>query len=153
MVIDINSETVSGKVKVEQGDFAAMLSVANAKNDAVHGRVNADIDLGGTLSVPKISARGVLTEGDICGYPLTDVSLDGTLDGRVLTLRRFEGHQGTGVLAAAGIIDLDGEIDARLSAHGIRAGMLSAAAGLNMDAVGTVVLEAEGGGTAADSAR
>lgn len=147
MVIDINNETVSGKVKVEQGDLAAMLSVANAKNDAVHGRVNADIDLGGTLSVPRISARGMLTEGDICGYPLTDVSLDGTLDGRVVTLRRFEGHQAAGILAATGTIDLDGDIDARLSAQGIRAGMLSAAAGLNMDTVGTLDLEAEFGGT------
>ncbi len=147
MVIDIDSETLGGKVKVEQGDLAAMLSVANAKNEAIHGRVNADIDLGGTLSVPRISVRGMLTEGDICGYPLTDVSLDGALDGRVLTLRKFEGHQGTGVLAAAGTADLDGEIDARLSAHGIRAGMLSAAAGLNMDVVGTLDLEAEFGGT------
>ncbi|MBO6236373.1 MAG: translocation/assembly module TamB domain-containing protein [Schwartzia sp.] len=147
MVIDISSETLSGKVKVEQGDLAAMLSVANAKNDAIHGRVNADIDLGGTLSVPRISARGVLTEGDVCGYPPTDVSLDGALDGRVVTLRRFEGHQGDGVLAATGTVDLDGAIDGRLSAHGIRAGMLSAAAGLNMDTVGTLDLEAEFGGT------
>ena len=147
VVGDISNETLAGKVNVEQGDLSAMLSVANAKNDAVHGRVNADIDLGGTLSVPQVSLRGVLTEGDISGYPLTDVSMDGTLDGRVVTLRRFEGRQGDGVLAAKGTVDLDGDIDARLSAHGIQAGMLSAAAGLNMDAVGTLDLEAEFGGT------
>ena len=144
---NLADERLSGKVKVEQGDLGAMLSVANLKNEAVHGRVNAEIDLGGTMSVPRVSLRGILTEGDVRGYPLTDVSLDAGLLGRVVTLRRFEGHQGTGMLAATGTIDLDGGIDARLSAQKIQAGLLSAAAGLNTEAVGTLDLEAQFGGT------
>ncbi len=145
--VDLASERMNGKVKVTNGDLAAILSVANAKNDAVQGRVNADIDLGGTMSVPRAAFRGVLTEGEVRGYPLTGVSFDMGLSGRVITLRHFEGHQGNGVLAATGTIDLDGAIDARLSAQNIQAGMLSSAAGLDVDAVGTLDLEAEFGGT------
>ena len=147
--VNLSSERMNGKVKVSHGDLAAILSVANAKNDAIHGRVNADIDLGGTMSEPRAAFRGVLTEGDVCGYPLTDVSFDMGLLGRTITLRHFEGHQGSGVLAATGTIDLDGAIDARLSAQKIQAGMLSAAAGLTVEAVGTLDLEAEFGGTVA----
>lgn len=147
VAFDLESETMRGKLKVEHGDLAGMLSIANAKNEAIQGRVNADIDLGGTWSVPRVSLRGVLTEGDVRGYPLTNVSIDAGLIGRVVTIHQFEGHQGDGVLAVKGMIDLDGDIDARLSAHGIRAGMLSAAAGLDIDAVGTLDLEAEFGGT------
>ncbi len=144
---DLESETMQGKVKVEQGDLAGMLAIANAKNDAVQGRVNADIDLGGTWSVPRVSLRGVMTEGSVRDYPLTNVSIDAGLIGRVVTIRQFEGYQGDGVLAVKGTIDLDGDIDARLSAQKIRAGLLSAAAGLDIDAVGTLDLEAEFGGT------
>ena len=89
-------------MKVEQGDLAAMLSIADAKNDALHGRVNADIEIGGTALFPQVSVRGVLTEGDVRGYPLTNVSIDGGLIGRVVTIRQFEGHQGSGVLAVKG---------------------------------------------------
>ena len=145
--VDLTSEQMSGNVQVANGDLAALLSVANAKNDAVQGRVNADIELGGTMSVPRAAFRGVLTEGAVCGYPLTGVSFDVGLFGRTVTLRRLEGHQGSGVLAATGTIDLDGAINARLSAQNIQAGMLSAAAGLTVDAVGTLDLEAEFGGT------
>ena len=145
--VDLSSGRMRGNVKVTNGDLAAILSVANAKNDAVHGRVNADIELGGTTAVPQASFYGVLTEGDVRGYPLTDVSFDIGLFGRMITLRHLEGHQGSGVLAAKGTIDLDGAIDARLSAQKIQAGMLSAAAGLTVDAVGTLDLEAEFGGT------
>ena len=144
---DLSDEHLRGKVKVEQGDLAAMLSIADAKNDALHGRVNADIEIGGTALFPQVSVRGVLTEGDVRGYPLTNVSIDGGLIGRVVTIRQFEGHQGSGVLAVKGSIDLDGAIDARLSAQNIQAGMLSAAAGLDVDAVGTLDVEAEFGGT------
>ncbi|MBP5200017.1 MAG: translocation/assembly module TamB domain-containing protein [Schwartzia sp.] len=147
MVIDLADERMTGKVKVEQGDLAAMLAVANAKNDVVHGRLNADIEIGGTMSTPKISVLGLLTEGDLRGYPLTDVSLDAELLGRVVTLRRFEGHQGAGMLAATGTIDLDGEIGGRISAQKIQAGLFSAMAGLNTEAVGTLDLEADFGGT------
>ncbi|MBR1760356.1 MAG: translocation/assembly module TamB domain-containing protein [Schwartzia sp.] len=144
---NLADERLSGKIKVEQGDLGAMLSVANLKNEAVHGRMDAEIEIGGTMAVPRVAVRGVLTEGDVRGYPLTGVSLDATLLGRVVTLRRFEGHQGGGTLAAVGTVDLDGEIDARISAQKIQAGLLSAAAGLNVEAVGTLDVEAQFGGT------
>ncbi len=144
---DLSDERMRGKVKVEQGDLAAMLAVANAKNEAIHGRVNADIEIGGTASMPRISLRGVMTEGDVRGYPLTNVSIDAGLNGRVITIHQFEGHQGEGVLAVKGTVDLDGDIDARISAQRIQAGMISAAAGLDIDAVGTLDLEADFGGT------
>ena len=147
MVVNLNDERMTGKVKVEQGDIAAMLAVANAKNDVVHGRLNAEIEIGGTMSVPRISVLGVLTEGDLRGYPLTDVSLDAGLLGRVVTLRRFEGRQGLGMLAAAGVFDLDGELSGRVSAQNIQAGLFSAVAGLDTDVVGTLDVEAELGGT------
>ena len=147
MVVDLGDERMTGRMKVEQGDLAAMLAVANVKNDAVHGRINADIEIGGTMSVPRASLRGVLTEGDLRGYPLTDVSLEAGLLGRVVTLHRFEGHQGAGMLAAAGTVDLDGEIGGRVSAQRIQAGLFSALAGLNTEVVGTLDLEADFGGT------
>lgn len=147
LTVDLDDERMSGRVKVENGDLAAMLAVANAKNEAVRGRINADIEIGGTMSVPQITLRGVLTEGDLRGYPLTDVSLDAGLLGRVVTLHRFEGHQGSGVIAATGVVDLDGEISGRVSAQKIQAGLFSALAGLNTQAVGTLDMEAEFGGT------
>ena len=145
--LELQSERMQGQVKVENGDLGGLLTIADAKNDAVRGRVNMDIGLGGTLSEPRLTASGHLTEAAVRDYPLTDVFLDAILDNRVLTIRRAEGHQADGVLSASGVIDFDGPVDARFTAQNIRAGLIAAATGSDLKAVGTLNVDAEFGGT------
>lgn len=147
--VALDTERVRGEVHVEQGDLSAILAVVNAKNDVLHGRVQADIGLSGTLGAPDVTLRGYLTEGGVKDYALTDVSFDAAFSDRVLTLRRLEGRQGAGALAAEGTVDLDGAMAVRLSANRVPLGMLAAAAGWELDAAGALDFEASIGGTTA----
>ncbi len=144
---NLDSERLTGKLTVDSGDLSAILAMANLKNDVLHGTVNGNIDLGGSLSSPVVTAAVYMPTGDIAGYPVSDVYLDGGYRGRVLTLRRFEGKQGDGRFAAIGTVDLDGPIDATVSAQGISAGIIPAAAGSTVELSGTLDMEAQFGGT------
>ncbi len=144
---NIASQTMNGHVEVENGDINAMMAVANLKNDTVHGRTSGTLEISGTLAEPAADVALVLDKGDIGGYPVTEVQLNGTLRNRVITLDRFAGRQGSGSFAAVGRVDLDGDIDARFSAQKIDAGLLPAAAGSPFSLSGALDLEMQFGGT------
>ena len=140
---NLDSESITGKLTVENGDINSLMAVLNAKNDIVHGKINGTIDIGGTVSSPYIKALVYVTSGDIAGYPINDVYLDGNYNNRVISLSRFDGSQGTGKFAATGTIDLDGDIDARVSLQKISAGIIPASMGSSLSLSGTMDAEAE----------
>ena len=144
---NIASQAMNGHVEVKNGDINAIMAVTNLKNDVVNGRADGTIEISGTLQEPAADVDIVMEKGDIGGYPVTGVQLNGTLRNRVITLERFAGRQGEGSFAATGQVDLDGIIDGRFSAQKINAGLLTAAAGSSLSLSGALDLEMQFGGT------
>lgn len=144
---DIETLAVNAHAEVSNGDVNALLAIANAKNDTIHGRVDGTIDFSGTMEAPAAKVSLYLSDGNIGGYPVDAVYLDGRLQNRVVTLSRLEGKQGAGVFVAVGTVDLDGAIAAQFSAKNIEAGLIPAALGKELPLLGTLDFEAQFGGT------
>ncbi|WP_019551866.1 translocation/assembly module TamB domain-containing protein [Propionispira raffinosivorans] len=144
---NLNTSTLQGKLTVENADLAAILAMVNLKNEWVDGKLNGTIDLGGTVDNPHVRLLGSMGSGTLKGYPLSNISLDIELENRVATIHKFYGEQGLGILRAAGTIDLDGPIDAQLSAQRIDAALLMHLMGSQLPATGALDLEAQFSGT------
>lgn len=145
---NIDTLQMEGHAEVKNGDMNGLLAIIDVKNDMVQGRIDGAIDFAGTLEKPTARLALYMPQGEVGGYPVTAVQLDGSLRNRIITLNRFDGRQGEGAFAAAGVIDLDGDIKAQLSARQIQAGMVANAAGMTLPLKGTVDFEAQFGGTA-----
>jgi len=146
------SRAMDGRLEVKNGDVNALLAIFNLKNEALHGRMNGNMELGGTMARPRIHLAGFAAQGQLEGYELSDIYMDADLVGRVLTLNRFAGKQGEGVFAAEGTVDLDGAMDARLSVKNAQAGILTRLAGMDTPAKGSVDLEVQLSGSVTDPA-
>lgn len=148
--VNTASRAMNGRMEVRNGDINALMAIFNLKNEALHGRINGVIDLGGTMAQPRAHLTGFVDKGELEGYALSSIYIDADLVGRVITLNRFNGNQDQGVFAAQGTVDLDGPMDARFSAKNLQAGILARLAGLNVSMKGTMDLEAQVGGTVTD---
>ena len=147
VLANTDTKALSGRLDVANGDVNALMAMFNLKNDVLTGRIDGTIDLGGTVDNPDAHLQANITGGQVKGYEVHDVGLDLTLQDHVLNINKLSGSQGTGIFAAQGTVDLNGPIDAKLSAKDIQAGVLVKSAGINADAKGLVNLEAQFNGT------
>ena len=147
LLANTDTRMLRGKVLVNKADVNAMLAMFNLKNNILTGRIDGQIDLSGTMENPAAQLKATIQDGAIKEYPIQGVQMDLSLSDRVLAINEFRGMQGTGLFAVQGTVNLDGNIDARVSAKDIPAGMLTKSAGLEQDVKGTVSVEAQLGGT------
>lgn len=145
--MNLNTSALQGKLTVQNADLAAILAMVNLKNEWVDGKLNGTIDLGGTVDNPNSRLRGSMKSGTLKGYPLSNIVLDIELGNRVATIHQFYGEQGLGVVKAVGTVDLEGSIDAQLSAQKIDAALLMHLMGSQMPATGALDMEAQFSGT------
>jgi len=144
---NLSTSALQGKLTVQNADLAAILAMVNLKNEWVDGKLDGTIDLGGTVDNPNSRLQGSMRSGTLKGYPLSNIVLDIELGNRVATIHQFYGEQGLGVVKAAGTVDLEGSIDAQLSAQNIDAALLMHLMGSQMPATGALDLEAQFSGT------
>ncbi len=145
--LNTNSQQINGRFDVKNADLAGLLSMANAKNDKVNGRLDGQITASGSLSNPTVSVMGTLMKGDIKGQPLSDMYLEANLLNRLITLKRFEGIQSGGTFSGSGTVDLEGPINIRLAAQGIDAGIIPKLADSDTLMKGAIDITASIGGT------
>lgn len=144
---DLDRETLSGRIDVQNGDINALMAMGNLKNDALFGRVDASIVMDGTLSDPMVGLSGRLDRGDFRGYPLENFYFDCAYSSHALTIKRLEGHQGQGVITGDGVFDMAGRLDGSITAKNIDAGLIAAAAGIGVEFTGAVDIGTKIGGT------
>lgn len=146
--VSISNETLTGRLDVKNGDIAGLLSMANGKNDVVAGRLNGTIVMRGAWKNPTVDLNATLDQASVADYPITDAAVALQLADRKLYIRELHARQGAGILAAAGIVPLDGGVmQAQFSSQGIAAGMLSKALGSTLPVTGDIDLEMQFRGT------
>ena len=146
--VNYATNSMSGRSEVTNADIASLLALANLKNKIINGKLNSNIQFGGTLQNPSLQVVGTISEGDIAGYDIHDVSLNVNCLNRVVYINKLEGFQGdAGQLNAVGTVDLQGPLDIKLSASNLALGMFAKAGGVNANVVGTANLEAIIGGS------
>ncbi|MBP2637680.1 MAG: TamB, inner rane protein subunit of complex [Firmicutes bacterium] len=124
---DLNTKEVDGMLKVENGELDGILAIANVPERGIHGRLNGEISLHGTVDNPIVLLRGAIAGGKIKNYSLDNIDIDAELRNRVITINQFKGRQGAeGVLVAKGQADLNGAIDMEVGGLDIETGILPA---------------------------
>ena len=135
---NLNTQTVRGVVDVTNANIAHMLTIADKDTDLFEGKLNSKITLSGTFANPTGSLTGEILQGKFAGYDIRDVFLDLHLLNNTIHVNRLEGKQGdNGTISLLGSADLGGKLDMTLTAREIALGIFSAAAGYDVEMVGT----------------
>ncbi|SDD82013.1 translocation/assembly module TamB domain-containing protein [Sporomusa acidovorans] len=148
---DLNTKAIDGILRVENGELAGILAIANLPDRGVRGTLNGEIALSGTTTNPNVLLRGAITDGRIKNYRLDSIDIDAELDNRVITINKFTGKQGAdGVLLARGQADLDGTIDMEVGGRDIETGILPALFDTTVDTTGKFSFSVQASGATAD---
>ncbi|MBQ2113817.1 MAG: translocation/assembly module TamB domain-containing protein, partial [Selenomonadales bacterium] len=100
------------------------------------------------MNDPNIRVQGVMTDGLIRGeHPLTDVAVDVSLIGDIVTVNKFYGKQNQGILAVQGTADLKGELDMEMAGSHIDAEILTDWFDLGIDTEGEMDFAVQLAGT------
>ncbi|MDF2873915.1 MAG: TamB, inner rane protein subunit of complex [Sporomusa sp.] len=149
--VDIKTHGVDGLLRVEGGELAGILAIANVPERGIRGSLNGEIALSGSLSNPNIVLRGSIINGKIKEYLFDTVDIDAELNNRVITVNKLIAKQGLdGVLAAQGQADLNGKIDMEIGGRSIDIGILPALFNTTVETTGKFSFTAQASGLTAD---
>ncbi|EAX47474.1 protein of unknown function DUF490 [Thermosinus carboxydivorans Nor1] len=123
---DLNTRWVDGSLDVTNGDLAGILAVVRVPAKGIEGRLDGHVMVNGAADRPNIAVTGKLRQGKLRNYPLDSVDLDVELTNNILTIHTFTAQQGTGILAARGVANLDGPLNLEIGGRDIDAGLLTA---------------------------
>lgn len=146
--INLDTEKLYGSLTVKQGELGAILALVNLKNDWIGGKLEGTVKLGGTVSMPKVKLVGSMGEGQLKKYPLKNIAMDISLDGKLVTIGQFRAEQGDGLLIAKGKMDLAGPLDIEVAGQNIDAGLITHLADFQADTKGVLNFGAQISGTA-----
>lgn len=143
------TQALTGNAVIQNADVNAVTAMLNLKNDKVQGKMNAGVELGGTLDNPSGKMQGSIASGSAAGYDIHDVKVGAALKDHLLTIDTLEGKQGSdGSFEGKGSVNLsgDGSVKGNFSAQGISVGMLTALGGIKTEVIGEADVEASFGG-------
>ncbi|TWH45345.1 translocation/assembly module TamB domain-containing protein [Sporomusa sp. KB1] len=148
---DLNTKEIDGLLKVENGELAGILAIANIPERGIRGRLNGEIALNGSITNPDVLLRGAISSGQIKNYSLDSIDIDAELTNQIITINKFMGKQGAdGILVARGQADLNGAIDMEFGGRDIETGILPALFDTTVETKGKFSFNAQATGLTAD---
>lgn len=142
------TKRMNGKFTTTKGQLAPLLAVFNLPNAGIDGQLDGNITIGGRMDKPNVRVKGTMEEGIIKEkHPLTDVEIDASMIGSVITVNTFCGKQNDGVLAIRGTADLEGDLDMEMAGNGIDAAILTDWFDLGLDTAGEMDFAVQLAGT------
>lgn len=148
--INFKPGTIYGNLSAENGSVASLLAILNVPAKGIDGRLEGQVQVGGTLAKPNIWLTGTMTNGKIKNYPLENIDVDISLENNVVTINRFYAKQGSGMLAVRGTAAIDGPLNLEIGGRSLDAGLLTAWLDTNVDPKGKLTFTAQVTGTTYD---
>ncbi|QDR82085.1 translocation/assembly module TamB domain-containing protein [Sporomusa termitida] len=149
--VDIRTHGIDGLFRVEGGELAGILALANVPDRGIRGSLDGEIVLSGSMSNPNIVLRGSIRNGKIKEYLFDTIDIDAELRNKVIAVNTLMAKQGPdGVLAAQGQADLNGQIDMEIGGRAIDTGILTALFNTTLETTGKFSFTAQASGATAD---
>lgn len=149
--LNLDSEAISGEADVTNANIANMFTMLDKKNDLIDGTLNSNILISGTLNRPQGSLKGEISSGTFAGHDIHDIKVAIGLMNNTVSIAQLEGKQGDkGTINLQGSANLGGALNLNLVAKDIELGMLSKAAGYDIEMAGTSNIVAKLNGTVDD---
>lgn len=108
-----------GSLDVQGGRVNNLLSFLGSSLETVDGALSGTVELGGVVGNPSIYVQGTIKDVSIDHTIVGDAVLDGGLENRKFTIKTTKLPVGDGVIAAQGMIDLDGESDVQIALRNV----------------------------------
>ena len=143
------NEEVYGGLSVDNAEVSGLLAILNTPLKGVSGRLDGQVALTGTTSLPAIQVFGTLKAGRIKGYALDSIELDVSMRNNVIAVNELRARQGAGFIIAKGTADLKGPLAMEIGGHDMDAGLFAAWLDSSADIQGKLNFLAQIGGTAA----
>ena len=142
------TKVLDGNLEVNNFDIPELCAMVGYQTKFLTGKLNSQIDLGGTMENPSVNLVGNISKGTLVENDLHDVELELNLLNKVISVNKMQGFQGdAGKFNLSGTARIDGELDLDFSSENLNLGMIPAAAGMkNTDANGTFGINAKVGG-------
>ena len=146
--MNLDNEMVSGEADVTNTDIPNIFKIADINNELFTGKLNSKILIGGTLSKLRGSLQGEIPQGTFATHDIHAINVSVNFLNNVVYVNQFEGKQGEkGDINLRGSASLDGKLDMTLKATNLELGILSKAAGSDIEMIGTTNLGARLSGT------
>lgn len=113
------SQRLFGYATMENGELANFLRLANIDVPNTSGFINGRLDLGGNLKNPDMTLTGTIDDIVVGGNPWGTANLEVTLQDKKVTIKKGELPIGSGMLAAVGTADLNGDSDIQIAANNV----------------------------------
>lgn len=137
--VNVETQTLHGRIDVEQGDIHSLVAMAGLKDNGITGTITGNAILAGTLSAPEVNISAAVPEGALGSYPLRNVVINGMLDKRKFYIRDFSGDEGeAGKFQVSGTVDLDGPVNLTAALEAVDIGALTESAGVKTKVGGTI---------------
>jgi translocation and assembly module TamB len=146
--ISFKPGTIYGSLSAENGSVASLLAILNVPTKGIEGRLDGQVQVGGTVTKPNIWLTGTMSNGKIKNYPLESIEVDISLENNVVTFNRFYAKQGSGMLAVRGTAAIDGPLNLEIGGRSLDAGLLTAWLDTTVDPKGKLTFTAQVSGTA-----
>ena len=111
-----NPKRLFGYVRVRDGDLHQLLALTNARVPDLNGKLQATIELGGSIDSPRLDVKGTLENTTIRDEVVGTATLDLGYGGRTIDIRTFKLPIKEGLIVGKGKADLDGSTDIQLVA-------------------------------------
>ena len=105
-----------GYVHVRDGDLHQLLALTHVQVPDMNGKLQANIDLGGTSNSPRLDIKGTLENTTIRNEVVGTATVDIGYGGRTVDIRTFKLPIKEGLIVGKGKADLDGSTDIQLVA-------------------------------------
>lgn len=141
------TERLNGTVEVENVDIPELFLLANREAKYLSGKLNSNIEVGGTAENPLVKLNGNISDGSLVGYNLNGVDFELNFLNQILYINRLEGNQGEeGKFNLLGSGGLSAPLNLTLTAKNLDLGMFATLAGLKMEVTGKGNVDAKIGG-------
>lgn len=146
----IDTNEIYGNLDVENAELQPILTIFKLPCKDIHGQLNGQIRLNGTVNKPNICLTGTLKEGKIKQYPIESIVIDVALENNVLKINDLSAAQGAGSLVARGTADLNGPLDLEIGGRDIDAGLVATLLNANIEPSGKMGFTAQISGVASN---
>ncbi len=136
--LNMNTNQLFGNGKITNGDLRQLLLLAIPDLQALQGKIEGTLDIGGTLENPAFYVHGDITDGILGSVPIRPSVIDMGMENHKFTIKDLNLNLGEGYLRVQGMLDLYGEMDIHAQAKNLDTNVLNALAGTNENITGAI---------------
>lgn len=136
--MNLKTQQLFGNGKISNGDLHQLALMASPNLQALEGKIEGSLDIGGTVQNPAFYVRGTITDGLLGDIPIHPSVIDMGMENHVFTVKDLSLHLGDGLLYVQGKLDLYGDMNIQAEGKKVDVRLWNALAGTQENITGNM---------------